>query len=67
MGRCFFYGINFSIGINFLKVHTNNKQLEVVSDYFKKSNSIKIEVEPIIRMGDLIETRDAKLIKIIKD
>lgn len=50
-----------------IKVHTNNKQLEIVSDYFKESNSIKIEVEPIIKMGDLIETRDAKLIKIIKD
>jgi ribosomal protein L29 len=50
-----------------LKVHATNKQLNEVSDYFKSSKSIKIEVEPIIKMGDLIETRDAKLIKIIKD
>lgn len=50
-----------------LKVHTTNKQLNEVSDYFKSSKSIRIEVEPIIKMGDLIETRDAKLIKIIKD
>lgn len=50
-----------------LKVHATNKQLNEVSDYFKNSKSIKIEVEPIIKMGDLIETRDAKLIKIIKD
>lgn len=50
-----------------LKVHATNKQLNKVSDYFKNSKSIKIEVEPIIKMGDLIETRDAKLIKIMKD
>ena len=50
-----------------LKVHATNNQLNTVSDYFKNSKSIKIEVEPIIRMGDLIETRDAKLIKIFKD
>lgn len=50
-----------------LKVHATNKQLNEVSDFFKSSKSIKIEVEPIIKMGDLIETRDAKLIKIIKD
>jgi hypothetical protein len=50
-----------------LKVHATNKQLNEVSDYFKSSKSIRIEVEPIIKMGDLIETRDAKLIKIIKD
>ena len=50
-----------------IKVHATNKQLNIVSDYFKNSKSIKIEVKPIIRMGDLIETRDAELIKIIKD
>jgi len=50
-----------------LKIHASDKQLSKVSDYFKKSKAIKIEVEPIIKMGDLIETRDAKLIKIIED
>lgn len=50
-----------------IKVHATNKQLNIISDYFKNSKSIKIEVKPIIRMGDLIETRDAELIKIIKD
>lgn len=50
-----------------LKIHASNQQLNKVSDYFKNSKAIKIEVEPIIKMGDLIETRDAKLIKIIED
>ena len=49
-----------------LKIHVNDKQLNLVSDYFKNAKPIKIEVEPIIKMGDLIETRDAKLIKIIE-
>jgi len=50
-----------------LKIRINEKQLKVVSDYFKNTKSITIEIEPIIKMGDLIETRDAKLIKIIED
>lgn len=50
-----------------LKIHINEKQLKVVSDYFKNTKSITVEVEPIIKMGDLIETRDAKLIKILED
>jgi hypothetical protein len=50
-----------------LKIHATNEQLKSVSDYFKKSKSIKIEVEPIIKMGDLVETRDAKLITIVED
>ena len=50
-----------------LKIHINEKQLKVVSDYFKNTKSITIEVEPIIKMGDLIETRDAKLIKILEE
>ena len=50
-----------------VKVHATNQQLNKVSDYFKNSKPIKIEVEPIIKMGDLIETRDAKLIRIIED
>lgn len=50
-----------------LKIHASDKQLSRVSDYFKNSKAIKIEVEPIIKMGNLIETRDAKLIKIIEE
>ncbi len=62
--------MSFTIEVAFvgkLKVHMSEKQLKVVSDYFKNTKSIKIEVEPIIKMGDLIEIRDAKLIKIIED
>lgn len=50
-----------------IKVRATDKQLSKVSDYFKATKSIKIEIEPIVRMGELTETRDAKLIKIIEE
>lgn len=50
-----------------IKIRATDKQLSKVSDYFKASKSIKIEIEPIIKMGELTETRDAKLIQIIEE
>lgn len=48
-----------------VKVRTTDEQLSIVSDYFKEKKSIRIEIQPIIKMGELIETRDAQLINII--
>ncbi len=50
-----------------IKIRATDSQLSKVSDYFKASKSIKIEIEPIIKMGELTETRDAKLIQIIEE
>ncbi len=62
--------MSFMMEVSFigkLKIHATNEQLKIISDYFKKSKSIKVEVAPIIKMGDLIETRDAKLITIVEE
>ena len=61
---------SFYIGMPFvgkLKVRTTDEQLSIISDYFKEQRSIKIEVAPIIRMGELTETREAKLVDIMKE
>jgi hypothetical protein len=50
-----------------MKIRATDDQLSKMSDYFKNSQVVKIEVEPIIKIGDLIETRDARLIKIIEE
>ncbi len=50
-----------------MKIRATDDQLSKMSDYFKNSQVVKIEVEPIIKIGNLIETRDARLIKIIEE
>ncbi|WP_198304195.1 hypothetical protein [Arcobacter vandammei] len=60
----------FYIDVDFIgkmKIRATDKQLSKMSDYFKNSQAVKIEVEPIIKIGELIETRDARLIKIIEE
>jgi hypothetical protein len=48
-----------------IKVRATDEQLSIVSDYFKEQKPIKIVVAPIIRMGELTETREAKLVSIV--
>lgn len=60
----------FYIDVDFIgkmKIRSTDEQLSKISDYFKNSQVVKIEVEPIIKIGDLVETRDARLIKIIEE
>jgi len=63
-GKSFYMEVPF---IGKVKIRASNSYLSAVSDYFKESKSIKIEIEPIVKMGELTETRDAKLIKIIEE
>ncbi len=63
-GKSFYMEVPF---VGKVKIRANDTHLSVVSDYFKEQKSIKIEIEPIVRMGELTETRDAKLIKIIEE
>ena len=63
-GKSFYMEIAF---VGKIKIRASDKHLSVVSDYFKEQKSIKIKIEPIVRMGELIKTRDAKLIKIIEE
>jgi hypothetical protein len=62
--KFFYMDVDF---IGKMKIRATDEQLSNISDYFKNSQAVKIEVEPIIKVGDLIETRDARLIKIIEE
>lgn len=62
--KFFYMDVDF---IGKMKIRATDDQLSKMSDYFKNSQVVKIEVEPIIKIGDLIETRDARLIKIIEE
>lgn len=60
---------SFIMDVNFMgkvKVRANDEQLTVISDYFRDKKSIKIEIEPIVKMGTLVETREGKLINVLE-
>lgn len=60
---------SFIMDVNFIgkvKVRANDEQLTVVSDYFRDKRSVKIEIEPIVKMGSLVETREGKLINVLE-
>lgn len=60
---------SFYIDIPFIgkmKVRATDEELSRVSDYFGKKEPITVELEPIIKMGELVETRDSKLVRIIE-
>lgn len=60
---------SFYIDIPFIgkmKVRATDEELSRVSDYFGKKEPIIVEIKPIIKMGELVETRDSKLVRIIE-
>lgn len=60
---------SFYIDIPFIgkmKVRAKDEELSRVSYYFGNKEPIKVELEPIIKMGELVETRDSKLVRIIE-
>ncbi len=48
-----------------LKIYIDEKSLKLITEYFGKNESIKVEIKPILKIGDFIKTREAKLINII--
>lgn len=60
---------SFYIDIPFIgkmKVRAKDEELSRVSYYFGNKEPITVELEPIIKMGVLVETRDSKLVRIIE-
>jgi hypothetical protein len=49
-----------------LKIYTNNEEINIIADYFKNKLPISIKINPIVKMGELINTKEAKLIEILK-
>lgn len=62
-GKSFVMEVNF---IGNVKIRANDAQLTVISDYFRDKRSVKVEIEPIVKMGSLVETREGKLINIVE-
>lgn len=59
----------FKMDVNFfgkLKIYVDEESLKIITEYFGRNESIKVEIKPILKIGDLIKTREAKLINIIE-
>lgn len=59
----------FKMDVDFfgkLKIYVNEESLKIITEYFRKNEPIKVEIKPILKIGDLIKTREAKLINIIE-
>jgi uncharacterized protein YoaH (UPF0181 family) len=59
----------FKMDVNFfgkLKIYIDEENLKIITEYFRKNESIKVEIKPILKIGELIKTREAKLINIIE-
>ena len=50
-----------------LKIYTTKEQINEISNYFKEDKAVKIKINPIVKMGELIKTKEAQLIEIIKE
>ena len=47
-----------------LKIYTDDEGINQVSEYFK-DKQIKVKIRPIVKMGGLVKTREAKLSEVI--
>lgn len=50
-----------------IKIYVKDDDLEVIADYFKEKKQIVAIIKPILKMGELIKTREGKLIEIIEE
>ncbi|MGD9970785.1 MAG: hypothetical protein AB7S65_10045 [Sulfuricurvum sp.] len=49
-----------------LKIHVEQSDFEVISDYFKKKEIITVKIKPILKIGEMIKTKEGKLTEIIE-
>ena len=50
-----------------IKIYVKDSDLDFISDYFKNNEQISVIIKPILKMGELIKTREAKLIEILEE
>jgi hypothetical protein len=50
-----------------MKIYVKDSDLDFISDYFKDKTQISVIIKPILKMGELIKTREGKLIEIIEE
>lgn len=50
-----------------LKIYANKEQIYDIAHYFQEDEPVTIKINPIVKMGELIKTKEAKLIEIIQE
>lgn len=50
-----------------MKIYVHSHDLDIVTDYFKEKKPITVKIQPILKMGELIKTRESNLIAIINE
>ncbi|MBF7071334.1 hypothetical protein [Aliarcobacter butzleri] len=50
-----------------LKIYANKEDINILSNYFIEEKPVTIKINPIVKMGELVKTKEARLVEIIKD
>ena len=50
-----------------LKIYANKEAINILSNYFIEEKPVTIKINPIVKMGELVKTKEARLIEIMKD
>ncbi|MFY4817943.1 hypothetical protein ACOTWJ_06920 [Aliarcobacter butzleri] len=50
-----------------LKIYANKEAINILSNYFIEEKPVTIKINPIVKMGELVKTKEARLVEIIKD
>ena len=49
-----------------LKIYANIYDINILSNYFKEEKPVTIKINPIVKMGELVKTKEARLVEIIE-
>lgn len=50
-----------------LKIYANKEAINILSKYFIDEKAVTIKINPIVKMGELVKTKEARLVEIIED
>ena len=50
-----------------LKIYADKNKINIISNYFKEEKAVSIKINPIVKMGELVKTKEARLIEIIEE
>lgn len=50
-----------------LKIYANKEAINILSNYFIEEKPVTIKINPIVKMGELVKTKEASLVEIIED
>lgn len=50
-----------------LKIYANKDAINILSNYFIEEKPVTIKINPIVKMGELVKTKEARLVEIIEE